>query len=102
NPRNAAAGAVRQLDPCLAARRPLSFFAYGIGEHAGFAMPDTQAALLDTLAASGMPVCEHRVLSDGPDGLIDFHARMATMRDRLPYDIDGVVYKVNRVALQRE
>ncbi|MBI1905023.1 MAG: NAD-dependent DNA ligase LigA [Rhodocyclales bacterium] len=102
NPRNAAAGAVRQLDPRLAAQRPLSFFAYGIGDHAGFGMPESQAGLLDALAAYGVPVCEHRVLSSGPDGLIDFHARMAAMRDRLPYDIDGVVYKVNRIALQQE
>jgi DNA ligase (NAD+) len=102
NPRNAAAGAVRQLDPRLAARRPLSFFAYGIGDHAGFNLPDSQAGLLDALAAYGVPVCEHRVLCCGPDGLVDFHARMAAMRDQLPYDIDGVVYKVNRIALQRE
>ncbi|PTD98018.1 NAD-dependent DNA ligase LigA [Pseudothauera lacus] len=102
NPRNAAAGAVRQLDPRIAARRPLSFFAYGIGEHVGFALPETQAGLLECLAAFGVPVCEHRCVSAGPDGLIAFHAHIAALRDTLPYDIDGVVYKVNRADLQRE
>lgn len=102
NPRNAAAGAVRQLDPRIAARRPLSFFAYGIGEHVGFALPQTQAGLLECLAAFGVPVCEHRCVSAGPDGLIAFHAHIAALRDTLPYDIDGVVYKVNRADLQRE
>ncbi len=102
NPRNAAAGAVRQLDPRIAARRPLSFFAYGIGEHAGFALPETQAGLLERLATLGVPVCEHRCVSAGPDGLIAFHAHIAALRDTLPYDIDGVVYKVNRADLQRE
>ena len=102
NPRNAAAGAVRQLDAKIAARRPLSFFAYGIGEHAGFDLPDTQAGLLERFAAFGVPVCEHRRVALGPQGLIEFHDEIAALRNRLPYDIDGVVYKVNRVDLQRE
>lgn len=101
NPRNAAAGAVRQLDPRIAAKRPLSFFAYGMGEHVGFD-PDTQAGMLEALEAFGFPVCRHRVLSDGPDGLIAFHAEVAAFRASLPYDIDGVVYKVNRFDLQEE
>src|SRR5690606_5740275 len=95
NPRNTASGAVRQLDPAIAARRPLSFFAYGIGEHVGVDLPRSQAGLLDYLASQGFPVCEHHALSDGPDGLITFHARIAALRDSLPYDIDGVVYKVD-------
>ncbi len=102
NPRNAAAGAVRQLDARTTARRPLSFFAYGLGEQVGFDLPDTQAGVLERLAAFGVPVCEHRCVSHGPDGLIAFHARIAALRNTLPYDIDGVVYKVNRVELQRE
>ncbi len=102
NPRNAAAGAVRQLDPRIAARRPLSFFAYGMGEQVGFEPPATQAELLERLASLGLPVCEHRCLALGPEELIAFHARIAAIRDRLPYDIDGVVYKVNRFDLQRE
>jgi DNA ligase (NAD+) len=102
NPRNAAAGAVRQLDPRAAARRPLSFFAYGIGEHQGFDRPSTQSDLLECLLALGFPVCDHRIVSEGPEGLMTFHAQMAEMRARLPYDIDGVVYKVNRLTLQDE
>lgn len=101
NPRNAAAGAVRQLDPRICARRPLSFFAYGLGECEGFDLPNSQSGLLDRLAAFGFPVCEHRVLAVGPEGLIDFHDRIAALRDALPYDIDGVVYKVDRLDLQQ-
>jgi DNA ligase (NAD+) len=102
NPRNTAAGAVRQLDPRVAAKRPLSFFAYGLGETAGWALPATQGEMLDALAGFGLPVCEHRIVAQGVDGLIAFHDRIAALRDSLPYDIDGVVYKVNRFDLQRE
>ncbi|HNG78727.1 MAG TPA: NAD-dependent DNA ligase LigA, partial [Burkholderiaceae bacterium] len=100
NPRNAAAGAVRQLDPAIAARRPLSFFAYGLGEVQGWAVPATQAGLLDALAAMGLPVCAERAVVAGAAGLADFHERVAALRDGLPFDIDGVVYKVNDRALQ--
>ncbi|WP_018992287.1 NAD-dependent DNA ligase LigA [Aromatoleum toluclasticum] len=102
NPRNTAAGAVRQLDPRIAAKRPLSFFAYGLGEIGDWVLPPTQAELLDAFAAFGLPVCEHRVVAAGVEGLCEFHDRIAALRDRLPYDIDGVVYKVNRFDLQRE
>lgn len=102
NPRNAAAGAVRQLDPRIAAQRPLSFFAYGIGEHLGFDLPPAQSSMLDALGEAGFPVCEHRVQSDGADGLVAFHAEIAGLRDSLPYDIDGVVYKVDAFALQEQ
>ena len=101
NPRNAAAGAVRQLDPAIAARRPLSFFAYGLGEVQGWEPPATHGALLDALAALGLPVCADRVVTQGPQGLIEFHRTMGERRDRLPFDIDGVVYKVNSRALQQ-
>ena len=100
NPRNAAAGAVRQLDPRIAAQRPLSFFAYGIGACSGFDLPSTQSDILVALGSAGFPVCEHRALSEGADGLVAFHAEIAALRDSLPYDIDGVVYKVNDFALQ--
>lgn len=102
NPRNAAAGAVRQLDPRVSARRPLSFFAYGLGEQAGFELPETHSGLLDQFARFGLPVCEHRVLALGPEGLIAFHDRISALRGTLPYDIDGVVYKVDRIDLQRQ
>ncbi|MFV0665504.1 NAD-dependent DNA ligase LigA [Denitromonas sp.] len=102
NPRNTAAGAIRQLDPAVTRRRPLSFFAYGLGQTAGWTEPTTHSGLLDALARFGFPVCEHRCVMDGPAGLIDFHARIEAQRDALPYDIDGVVYKVDDRALQRE
>ncbi len=102
NPRNGAAGSIRQLDPKLAAGRPLSFFAYGLGEVDGWDVPTTHDGILDRLHAMGMPVCEHRTVVGGPEGLADFHARIAALRDSLPFDIDGVVYKVNDLALQRE
>ncbi|TXJ01030.1 MAG: NAD-dependent DNA ligase LigA [Aquabacterium sp.] len=103
NPRNAAAGAVRQLDPAIAAQRPLSFFAYGLGEVQGWEVPATHSAMLDALQAMGMPVCEHRTVAlgaTGPDGLVAFHQRMGALRDSLPFDIDGIVYKVDSRALQ--
>ncbi len=106
NPRNAAAGAVRQLDPAIAARRPLSFFAYGLGEVQGWgaensALPTTHNAMLDALAALGLPVSDERAVVQGADGLVGFHAAIGAKRDALPFDIDGVVYKVNDRALQQ-
>jgi len=100
NPRNAAAGAVRQLDPAIAAKRPLSFFAYGLGEVQGWAVPPTHSGLLDALATMGLPVCNDRAVVQGSAGLVEFHQRMGARRDELPFDIDGVVYKVNDRALQ--
>jgi DNA ligase (NAD+) len=102
NPRNTAAGAVRQLDPAIVAQRPLSFFAYGLGEVRGWAVPATHGALMDAFVAMGLPVCEHRALGQGAEALVDFHARMGALRDSLPFDIDGVVYKVNSLALQQQ
>jgi DNA ligase (NAD+) len=101
NPRNGAAGSIRQLDPALAARRRLSFYAYGLGETRGWELPATHSDVLGTLAAFGLPVCEHRQVVQGAEGLIAFHARMREMRDGLPFDIDGVVYKVDSLALQQ-
>jgi DNA ligase (NAD+) len=101
NPRNAAAGAVRQLDPAIAARRPLCFFAYGLGEVQGWRVPDTHGGMLDALAAMGFPVNAERRVVQGASGLVAFHAHVASIRDQLPFDIDGVVYKVNSFSLQR-
>lgn len=100
NPRNAAAGAVRQLDPAIAARRPLSFFAYGLGEVQGWPVPATHSGVLDALAGFGVPVNADRAVVHGAEGLVDYHRRIAARRDALPFDIDGVVYKVNDRALQ--
>jgi DNA ligase (NAD+) len=101
NPRNTAAGAVRQLDASVTASRKLSFFAYGLGEVRGWDVPATHAALLDALAAMGLPVDARRRIVRGADGLVAFHAGIAAERDALPFDIDGVVYKVNDRALQQ-
>jgi DNA ligase (NAD+) len=101
NPRNAAAGAVRQLDSGVTAKRPLSFFAYGLGDVKGWIVPPTHSALLDALAAAGVPVNADRRVVHGGVGLVAFHAAIAARRDALPFDIDGVVYKVNDRALQQ-
>ncbi|WP_374521460.1 NAD-dependent DNA ligase LigA [Hydrogenophaga sp.] len=103
NPRNAAAGAVRQLDSGIAAQRPLSFFAYGLGEVVGDQRaPDTQFGWLMRLKAWGFPVAEQTAVCRGADELVAFHQRIGAQRDQLPYDIDGVVYKVNSLALQQQ
>ena len=96
NPRNAAAGSLRQLDPKMTAQRPLSFFAYGIGVLEGAEMPDTHAALLDWYKEMGLPVNAERAVVEGAEGLLGFFRQTGEKRDKLPYDIDGVVYKVNR------
>ncbi len=101
NPRNTAAGAVRQLDPAIAAQRPLSFFAYGVGDVQGWDVPATHNRLLDGLADLGLPVCADREVVAGAPGLVAFHLRVGARRDALPFDIDGVVYKVNSRALQQ-
>ena len=101
NPRNAAAGAVRQLDPAIAAQRPLSFFAYGVGEVQGVLEVRTHFELLEALRAWGFPVASQTATALGAQGLINFHQRMGAQRDQLPFDIDGVVYKVNSLALQQ-
>jgi DNA ligase (NAD+) len=105
NPRNAAAGGVRQLDPAIAAQRRLSFFAYGLGEVTAPAQggPDfnTHFELLQTLKSWGFPVAAQVERAQGAIELIAYHQRMGAARDQLPYDIDGVVYKVNSLALQR-
>lgn len=102
NPRNAAAGAVRQLDSGIAAQRPLSFFVYGWGEVVGDAdAPDTQMGWLTRLKAWGFPVAEQTAVCVGAEQLVAFHRRIGEQRDQLPYDIDGVVYKVNSLALQQ-
>jgi DNA ligase (NAD+) len=100
NPRNAATGGLRQLDPRLTAQRRLSFFAYGVGAHEGFALPPTHAKLLDALDALGFPVAKDRRTVKGIGGLLEFYAEVGAKRPGLPYDIDGVVYKVNRFAEQ--
>ena len=102
NPRNSAAGGLRQLDPRLTAQRRLSFFAYGVGAQEGFDLPPTHAKLLDTLDAMGFPVAKDRHAVKGVAGLLDFYAKVGEKRAKLAYDIDGVVYKVNGIAQQEK
>jgi DNA ligase (NAD+) len=99
NPRNAAAGSLRQLDSRVTAQRPLRFFAYGVGAARG-ASWRTQEQILQRLAALGFPVAEDRDVVRGVDGLLAYFARVGGKRARLPYGIDGVVYKVNRLDWQ--
>jgi len=96
NPRNAAAGALRQLDASITARRPLRFFAYGVGEVVGAQAPATQWELLQWLRDFGLPVSAERERLTGAPGLLDYYRRMLARRPALPYEIDGVVYKVDR------
>ncbi len=95
NPRNAAAGSLRQQNPAVTAQRPLSLFCYAIGEFAGGGMPDTQDGLLDFLKDLGLPANPERRVVEGVAGCLAYHADLQRRRDSLPYDIDGVVYKVN-------
>jgi DNA ligase (NAD+) len=101
NPRNAAAGAVRQLDPGIAVQRPLSFFAYGVGEVSNAAW-QTHYDLLQTLKLWGFPVADQVNTAKGAAELIAYHQAIGKLRDSLPFDIDGVVYKVNSLAIQQQ
>jgi DNA ligase (NAD+) len=100
NPRNAAAGSVRQLDPRITARRPLRFFAYALAGLEGQAMSTTHAEVLERLRGWGFPVAAERAVVRGAAGLLRYYDEIGTKRGKLPYDIDGVVYKVNRLADQ--
>ena len=101
NPRNAAAGSLRQLDSKITAKRPLSFFAYGIGalEPQSW-LPATHEALLNAYVKLGLPVCSERRVLQSVDEILAFYNEIGAKRDTLPYDIDGVVYKVNSFAEQ--
>ncbi len=101
NPRNAAAGSLRQLDSRITAQRNLRFFAYGIGALEGAAMPDSHSALLDWYGALGLPVSGERAVVRGAQGLLDYFGDIGKRRASLPYEIDGVVYKVNQVQAQQ-
>lgn len=102
NPRNAAAGAVRQLDPAIARQRPLSFFAYGWGEIDGGPAFATHHEVLMALKAWGFPISDRVTVARGAEDLIAYHQAVGRERDALPFDIDGVVYKVNSLALQAQ
>ena len=106
NPRNAAAGSLRQLDPRITAERPLSFYAYGTGEVRWAAGRERQLAThsewLDALADWGLPVAADRAASLSCEGLLKFYSEILSRRSSLPFEIDGVVYKLESVALQSQ
>ena len=103
NPRNAAAGSLRQLDPRITANRSLRFFAYGIGACEGGNVPqDTHSHLLDYLSSLRFPVMRERRMVTGVAGLLEYHHEISGLREQLPYDIDGTVYKVNQLEYQEK
>lgn len=101
NPRNAAAGALRQLDSRVTASRPLHFYAYGVGEVSDPAFADSMTELFDKLKALGFPVAGMRKTVRGASALAKFHNDVAAVREELPFEIDGVVYKVDDFSAQR-
>ncbi len=106
NPRNGAAGSLRQLDPRISAQRPLAFYAYAVGVvdfgERGGALPTTHSQMLARLREWGVPVSSLVETAIGADGCLDYYRRIGAQRDALPFDIDGVVYKVDALATQRE
>ena len=102
NPRNAAAGSLRQLDPRITAARPLEIYIYGFGQVEGGSLPDTQYAILQQFRHWGLRVSPELRVVQGATGCLDYYRSLGEKRSELPYDIDGVVYKVNRLDQQRE
>lgn len=100
NPRNAASGSLRQLDPALTAQRPLHFFCYGAATGEG--LPERHSDILEALRDMGLPVSAEVKAVEGVSGLFDYYQRIGQVRDQLDYDIDGVVYKVDDLDQQRE
>jgi DNA ligase (NAD+) len=102
NPRNAAAGSLRQLDPAITANRALDLFFYGIGAAEGWETPRLHSEVLAALRALGLRTCPEMAVVGGVAGCLDYYARIGRKRDALGYDIDGVVYKVDRLDWQRD
>ncbi|HID49548.1 MAG TPA: NAD-dependent DNA ligase LigA, partial [Chromatiales bacterium] len=102
NPRNAAAGSLRQLDPRVTATRPLSFISYGLGKVEGGSLPARHSRIMARLRDWGIPVNREATVVRGAQGCLDYHRRLQARRDSLPYDIDGVVYKVDRLDWQEQ
>ncbi len=102
NARNAAAGSLRQLDPKLTAARPLDVYLYYVGEAVGFTLPPCHSEILDLLQEWGLKTCPERRVVHGVAGCLEYYEAIGAKRDSLPYEIDGVVYKVDKLAMQRE
>lgn len=97
NPRNAAAGSIRQLDPTITAQRPLEFICYGIGEIQNGTLPTTHVEILQTLHQWGIPIAKELQLVTGKAGCLQYYHEMLNKRENLPFEIDGVVYKINTI-----
>ncbi|WP_018300763.1 NAD-dependent DNA ligase LigA [Fangia hongkongensis] len=102
NPRNAAAGSIRQLDSKIAAKRPLKLYAYGIGVHEGYAVPNTQYQMMQDVHSWGFQITNEVEVVSGAKGLIAYYNKLSHIRADLPYDIDGLVYKLNEISKQQE
>lgn len=102
NPRNAAAGSIRQLDPKVAARRPLAMVCYGVGLVEGAVAATTQSGLMAQLASWGLPISDRQRTVSGIDGAVQYYRDLLAQRDQLPYEIDGAVLKVDELRLQQE
>jgi DNA ligase (NAD+) len=102
NPRNAAAGSLRQLDPKMTAARPLDLFIYALGIVEGGELPTHHSAILQALRHWGFKICPQSRVVEGADGCLDYYREMGALRSKLPYQIDGVVYKVDDLELQKQ
>ena len=102
NPRNAAAGSLRQLDPRITAKRPLAFYAYALGAIEGVESPVRHSEMLAKFREWGLPVSALAGIARGAEGCLDYYRGIGAQRDNLSFDIDGVVYKLNDLAAQRE
>lgn len=102
NPRNAAAGSLRQLDPKVTAKRPLAMYCYAVGRVDGGVQLSTHSEMLDHLKQWGLPLCKEREIVKGVEGCLNYFKKMSELRDSLSYEIDGIVYKVNSLKLQKE
>ena len=102
NPRNAAAGSLRQLDPKLTAERPLDMYVYSVGQVEGGELPASHSEIMAALKKWGLKTCPENKVVKGVEGCLRFYTEIAEKRDSLAYDIDGVVYKVDSLAMQRE
>jgi len=102
NPRNAAAGSLRQLDPAITAKRPLAIYCYGIGACEGYSLPESHYQQLMLLKTFGFPIAEEVVTAEGLSGCALYYDAIGARRDALPFEIDGVVYKVDSIDLQQK
>lgn len=101
NPRNAAAGSLRQLDPTITAQRPLTFCSYGVGLSESAEVPDSQFQQMQWVRSLGLPISPYIEQLDGLEDCFDYYRRIASQRDELPFEIDGVVFKLDALALQQ-